>query len=121
MQRGVAIHALGGQLWPKEAVCRTTILIIIILAARQCSSKSYYILVGILAHPSSTCHVPAHRLACSARSPAVTKLTVYRRLQVPAQDARTCRPPGKNVGQIDLCVVIALDPSVCFQRYLIVS
>ena len=42
MQRGVAIHALGGKLWPKEAICKTTI-----------SSESQLILAArgrILAH-----------------------------------------------------------------------
>ena len=45
---------------------------------------------------------------------------LYACRRIPAQDARTRRPPGTNVWQVNLCVVISLDPSFCFQRYLMV-
>ena len=80
------------------------------MAQRSCLQNDDFMI--ILAHP---------RLASSTRSPAVTRLAVHRRLQVPAQDARTRRRPGTYVWQVDLCVVISLDPSICFQRSLIIS
>ena len=55
--------------------------------------------------------------ACSTRSPAVTRLTVYRRLQVPAQGIGTCAEAGTYVGKMDACAPISLAPSTRFGRH----
>ena len=97
MQSVVAIHALGGKLRPKEVVCITTVTKI--LAYFRITWQDY----------GST---SSHRLGCSVRSSAVTRLAVYRQLKVPTQDARTRRRPEHMCGHINICVVIALDLSI---------
>ena len=84
MQSAIAIHTLGDKLGPDKVKTVTT---------------TWQKMKDIV------------KKACSTRSLAVTRLTVYRQLQVPAQVVRTQAPPGTNVWRKDARAWNSQDPS----------